>query len=557
MAVVSILVAVAITSVFLGHWTPILIVCLIISLAPQLIGLEDRRQALTWLADLRQQCTVPWWRWVELLSARARFRKIVVLEFLIVEHQQRFMPSIADNFRWIDPTAEPDGDLNNDLCRRDCRLVEGSAVPDVSSAKLFTLDLCEAEASYKRHEAYTSPPNTRFIAPAYQFPFHLIPDRRLLYTKITVHDLVIIIRRLGLTWTVFKPEEGIVSATGNNRILYSTFEPSLGTLLHYETTGDIAPHPHSPYPPFTLRAADITIPTPQAAKPSFGILPGYKALNLPDYHISSIEDVYATLNLLDPTCKASQKVRDVRGICSESAFGFSDLIPMAAPMLRLRGSSIVRIPIPTQYCVGLTCNTPGFLIFHHRLAAYIAENQDLLTEHVPWVHAQISSLTTEFPEWENEILANQHANDRSLDFLERVHDCWDHTTKYFSSLQSDYDRAHLYLDLMATHIKHAVNYWNDAWSNIHERRAREHYGERDWIAEGAHCYWDYLPNIAKELQRKCGLEEKLVTEAWIMMMFRAMCWWRCHWMMEGDNMVDDLSRVPARYWESKLPIYIK
>ena len=43
----------------------------------------------------------------------------------------------------------------------------------------------------------------------------------------------------------------------------------------------------------------------------FGILPGCKELNLPDYHISSIEDAYATLDRHGSTCKVSQKVRDV------------------------------------------------------------------------------------------------------------------------------------------------------------------------------------------------------------------------------------------------------
>ena len=86
----------------------------------------------------------------------------------------------------------------------------------------------------------------------------------------------------------------------------------------------------------------------------FGILPGCEELDLPDYHIGSIEDVYLTLNQLDPTCKASQKVRDVRGIVPTSTFGFSDIIPMAAPMLRLRGSILTRIPIPAEYCVCLT-----------------------------------------------------------------------------------------------------------------------------------------------------------------------------------------------------------
>ena len=110
---------------------------------------------------------------------------------------------------------------------------------------------------------------------------------------------------------------------------------------------------------------------------------------------------------------------------------------------------------------------------------------------------------------------------------------------------------------MATHIRFAVNFWGDAWRNIRENKARNHYGYRDWLAEGAHMYWDYLPEIAREMKEKSGVDEEKIKEAWITMMFRAMCWWRCHWMMKGDNMVKDESRVPSRYWGSRQPVFIR
>ncbi len=338
-----------------------------------------------------------------------------------------------------------------------------------------------------------------------------------------MHDIVSIVRRMGMRWTVFKPGEGVMSATGKNRVLYSTFEPSLGTVLHYATTGNATMYSEPLSAKLCL--ADIFIPTSQAAMLAFGILPGCKDLNLPDYRISSTNDIYTTLNHLDPTCNASQKVRDVRGICPDSAYGFSDLIPMAAPMLRLRGSTIIRIPIPTQYCIGLTCNTPGFIVFRARLSAFIDEQKHPVSE-------QLTGLAAKYPKWEDEVLANKHANCRELEFLEAVHDCWDWTTVYFCDFENRQGQCLRYVDLMIAHIRHAVNYWNHAWENIREGRARQHYGQRDWVAEGAHCYWDYLLEIAEELSGECGVDKKVVVEAWIIMMFRAMCWWRCHWVMD-------------------------
>jgi len=560
MAAKNVLISVGITAAALGHWTPILLVGVILSLAPQLIALRDEQHNWTWLADLWAQLSLSWRRWVDLLSDTAKVPSMTLLEFYLDEEQRRVRTTVAENFFWMFRSPRPTDSFNEVLCSR-CtyearRSSDHQNTPpgglDIHrnpTHALFINGLCQAEAEYKRLGAYTSPPNTKFIAPAYD-PLLGLVKGPITLTKVTLHDIAIIARRMGLKWTVFRPEEGIISATGKNRILYSTLEPSRGTVLHYATTGDAA-EPSST-PSAELEVADIMIPTPQAAMLAFGILPGCKELSLPDYHISSTDDVYTTLNRLDPTCRASQIVRDVRGICPEAAYGFSDLIPMAAPMLRLRGSTIIRIPIPTQYCVGLTCNTPGFIVFRARLSAFINEQEDRVSDQISWISGQLYHLATHYPEWEDEVLANQHANGRTLEFLEAVHDGWDRTTDYFRALETRLP----YADLMAAHIKHAVNYWNDAWENIREGRAREHYGQRDWMAEGAHCYWDYLPSIAEELKGKWGVDEEVVREAWVVMMFRAMCWWRCHWMMEGREIAEEGERVGPRYWGSKQVVFL-
>jgi hypothetical protein len=563
MAVKSALIAVAITAAVLGHWTPILLICIIFSVAPQLIAFRDEHHVLAWLADLRAQYSLLWRQWVELLSDSAKGPRMILLEFHLDEHQRRHRTTVAENFLWMFRSGDPTGNVNQVLCTRCTHEAHHGgghhntplgelASQEIRSKTLFVNDLCQAEAQYKEHGAYTSPPNTKFIGPAFEINYDLTKPQ-LAPITVTVHDIASIARRMGMQWTVFRPEEGILSATGKNRVLYSTFEPRLGTLLHYKTTGDAAMLPGTPLT--ELEVADIMIPTPQAAMLSFGILPGCKALNLPDYHISSPPDIYTTLNHLDPTRKASQRVRDVRGICPDSAFGFSDLIPLAAPMFRLRGSTIIRIPTPTQYCTGLTCSRPGFVVFRARLSAFINEQEGPVSEHISWVSEQITTLALTYPEWEDEVLANQHANARALEFLESVHDSWDRTTEYFHALENRQVHRLVYADLMAAHIKHAVNYWNDAWSNIREGRGREHFGQRDWMAEGAHCYWDYLTSIEEELKGICDVDGETVKEAWVMMMFRGMCWWRCHWMMGGGDMGEE-ERVRARYWGSKQEVFL-
>lgn len=195
----------------------------------------------------------------------------------------------------------------------------------------------------------------------------------------------------------------------------------------------------------------------------------------------------------------------------------------------------------------------------------------------------------QFPEWEDEAKANAQGNDRKLSFLDKVHDCHDYTTEYFLRLQRDHGIR--YSLLTEIHLMHAVNYWGDAKENMRENKARyDPTWMRDWLAEGAHLYWDYLPKIVKMVsQHKTHqgtlTDETLVHEAWIMMMFRAFCWWRCHWMdVEGKsravgggsgsgsgnggggdgkaggngNNVGETkeTRLPSRYWNSKFQVYI-
>lgn len=189
-------------------------------------------------------------------------------------------------------------------------------------------------------------------------------------------------RRLGMIWTDFRPEEGIMRAEGNGHILSSTFVRSIGVILHYMNLGE-SHHNHRSGP--RLSKADLYIPSRTADMLGFGILPGFRGLHMPHFKIGTISEVYASMNILDKSHKASQKIKDIRGIESTCTFGFSDLIPLAAPMMRIRGTSIVRLPIPTEYCVGLTCHKEGFVVFHNRLKEFIASKDGGASVHIKWV----------------------------------------------------------------------------------------------------------------------------------------------------------------------------
>ncbi|MCJ1248933.1 hypothetical protein MMC30_006154 [Trapelia coarctata] len=362
-------------------------------------------------------------------------------------------------------------------------------------------------------------------------------------------DIAILTRRLGMTWLDFRPQDGLLRAEGNGHLLVSTWTRSIGIILQYMRVG-----PSS--------RDNIYIPSPSADKLGFGILTGFKPLGIPDFKIGEIGEVYATADVLDPTRLTSRKIRDVSAYEPKCTFGFSDIIPLATGMLRERGSTIVRIPCPTEYAVGLLCYKEGFVIFHARLHSHIS-TLPAPSGRLNWVLAQYTSLLT-YPEWEDDSVALSQLNDRNLTFLESLHDIWDATTSYFLTLQTRAQPPPInYLDLLAAHIKQAVHFWGDAWDNMRAGRARENYGMRDWTSEGMHLYWDYLPGICAELRQR-GYEggEEEVLEAWCVMMLRGFCWWRCHWMVgvgeEGGRgeMGVEVGRLPGRFWESRVPVYI-
>lgn len=211
-----------------------------------------------------------------------------------------------------------------------------------------------------------------------------------------ISDIGVMARRLGMTWTDFRPEDGIMRAEGNGHVLSSTFVRSIGIILQYMYVGPPAiggPLSRtSLQSDRTLLQSNIYIPTREVDMLGFGILPGYKALSIPDFRIGTIDEVYAAMNFLDKSYKSSQKIKDVRRIEANCTFGFSDLIPLAAPMMRQRGSTVIRLPIPTEYCVGLTCHKEGYIVFYNRLKNYIAGKNGAVSEQIKWVLVRLFSV---------------------------------------------------------------------------------------------------------------------------------------------------------------------
>lgn len=190
-----------------------------------------------------------------------------------------------------------------------------------------------------------------------------------------------------------------------------------------------------------------------------------------------------------------------------------------------------------------------------------------------WVLARYEVLKSTSAAWEDENLAmKDFGKYRDKNFLTLVHDCFDETTKYFEYQHDKYiefltgDGGLHYNEIVYAHLVHAVRFWGDATRNMREGKARfDSSWMRDWAAEGAHLYWDYLPSIRDWINNRHKRKNKpvvpaaLIDEAWIMLMFRGFCWWRSHWMdlsETRENSGKAKTRLPSRYWDSKFQVYI-
>ncbi|KAL8917361.1 MAG: hypothetical protein Q9208_007978 [Pyrenodesmia sp. 3 TL-2023] len=372
---------------------------------------------------------------------------------------------------------------------------------------------------------------------------------------ISVGDIAVMVERLGMTWQAFSPEEGEMTAEGNGHMIYSTFDRSIGNILHY-VNGNIRSTTPDKFTKDQLRASaqSITPPTVEVDMMRFGILPCHELMNESFIPIGTPEEITVALEHLDPSRFSGEKVADTRKKFEGGTYGFPDLIPMAAPMLRARGSCKIRLPRPTMTCEGLLSRKEGFMVFSQRLDEYVNSSQDEGSGCARWVLKVFDELDDLHECWRKG-LSRAFVADPDIPFLDRVFELWDDTTVYFENMQAREDIRFNYADLVACHIRHAVDFRQEAHQRIEDNEQRETDAHIDWIVEGMHLYWDYLPSIASELFKDFGVPEAWIKDAWIMLIFRAFLWSRSH-LVCAPNAGTEFKVLPSRYWNSQLPVYL-
>ncbi|KAL9024813.1 MAG: hypothetical protein Q9180_007799, partial [Flavoplaca navasiana] len=179
----------------------------------------------------------------------------------------------------------------------------------------------------------------------------------------TLQDIAIFSRRLGMRWKTFEPSEGILRAEGNGHTMDSTIVRSVGLVVQFSISDPLRYH---------KSFKELFIPTMPADKMGFGILPGDRNLSIPDHTIGTPAECLARTYEVD--IQAGDTLKDWM---NENGWtpGFSDIIGLAAPMIRLPGTTIITVPRPAVYEAGLTLQQEGIVVFHNRLRDLIKERE--------------------------------------------------------------------------------------------------------------------------------------------------------------------------------------
>ncbi|KAL8904673.1 MAG: hypothetical protein Q9207_003123 [Kuettlingeria erythrocarpa] len=373
----------------------------------------------------------------------------------------------------------------------------------------------------------------------------------------SIGDIAIMIERLGMTWQAFRPEEGEMRAEGNGHMVYSTLFRSIGPILQY-VNGNVPAAAQNKLGESIITPQSRTPPTAKVDMMRFGMLPCHRLMGQDSIIMGILEDIQASLIDIDVTLFSMKRVFEDRERFGGMTFGYPDIIPLAAPMLRAIGSCKFRLPMPHDTCEGLLTRREGFIIFRQRLDEHIANMEYVESEHARWVRESFDELDGRGEIWKHGLKLDFVASSEIISFLDKVSRYWDDTTVYFDELETMNSIDFRYAELVLCHIRHAVKYRREAHQRIEDNKQRDHdeRGHVDWLVEGMHLYWDYLPSIASELSESLKTTETLVSNAWIMLMFRAFLWSRCHFLCPPDQARPKYTVLPFRYWNSKLPVYL-
>lgn len=173
------------------------------------------------------------------------------------------------------------------------------------------------------------------------------------YSRISVHAVAVMARRVGMLWSTFDPVNGIMRAEGNGYYITSTTLRSVGTLLHFSW------HKASLGPSEERDEEDLgpLVPNQFADCMGFGILPCIFYLDSPYLRVGTEADVVEAIVAMSSGRLGAPELRGfVESYSSRNWIpGFSEVIPLGAPLIQEHFHlPILGVPAPSKWSFGPT-----------------------------------------------------------------------------------------------------------------------------------------------------------------------------------------------------------
>lgn len=393
------------------------------------------------------------------------------------------------------------------------------------------------------------------------------PDVVRPYARINLGDLAILARRLGMDWDRFEPSDGILRAQGNGYTLTSVFVRSVGTMVEIneilgsDVSGSSLPW-LNPVIPEHVERKMLLIPCAAADKMNFGILPGVGSdFIFRDFDVSSIDAFRSTIRYF--TQDEGIVAAFVLGQWQDQGWcpGISDLLPLIAPICFRPELGIMGLPAPDNglfFRASVTSASPCFVEFHSQVKDLISTKRPAPSSPLYWVLEQLEVLTSSSDEWVNEInWLQRYWHDKSstsaVSPQKRIYASYRSATTLLMDIPNENQpKRSMYVALVSQHIREMFDHmhvFGRSYSHALYPYPNPTGKESDIWAKRMAVYFQRLPALAVNLAKKGVGDEDTITAAWVLMMFRAMCWQRCHKLVSGKT-------VPVEYCGSQMPVYI-
>lgn len=374
---------------------------------------------------------------------------------------------------------------------------------------------------------------------------------------------------LGMQWKEFDPAEGNLRAEGSGHLITSRVVRSMGLCLEYISTES------SKGPNRDLRLESY-LPVGGSSDLIFGVVPGNKLLKSHEKYLGTQESIVSFLNFMDNTGHRNLRLVNTltQAMTEQPGFmpGYSDIIPITAPKLSTRLSTICNLPMPNRHCGGVLKSSLGLQTFCGRLKSYMAKNVEITSEQLRETANWIAKLDC-FDQWKapeydwacvplSERYSPEEAYTAAAQYRGLVHDALDDSEAYLCRMNVDPEGSYhgyqrhkkkgfCYDTLVLEHIRMAIV----AYGTAKQRLAANNDNDvglksDDWLSETMHVYWDELPGLSKRIADITTCDERTAADAWVAMIFRAFCWHHCHRMLEPGMI------LPLEWRGSKMPVYI-